>query len=72
MSKPEYEKALDQLAALLRRKPLTARAIAAVLGCCKPAAYGRLAALRQRGDSVYSMEVREGAVGPKSLAYGVR
>lgn len=70
--RPEYTATLDRLAALLKKKPLTAKAIAKAMDCCIPAAHGRLAALRERGDALYTMPVRESPVGPLSTAYGLR
>ena len=63
---------LDRLAALLRKRPLTAREIADVMGCCKPTAYERIEALKRRGDAVYSLERNRTQPGPRALAYGVR
>lgn len=68
----DYTQTLDKLTALLRRKPLTAKAIAAAMGCCKPAVYHRIAALRERGEQLYSFSTRESPTGPMSTAYGIR
>lgn len=68
----DYTQTLDKLAALLRRKPLTAKAISEAMGCCKPAVYSRIAALRDRGEKIYSFSVRESVTGPKSTSYGIR
>jgi predicted ArsR family transcriptional regulator len=70
-SREAYEKTLDKLASLLRKKPMTAKQIAERLGCCKPVAYERLKSLTKRGDKLYTTKVREGSVGPKSIAYGL-
>ncbi len=64
--------ALDRLAALLRKRPLTAREIAKLTGCCRPTAYERVEALKRRGDAVYSLQRNRTQPGPKALAYGVR
>lgn len=69
----DYRKTLDRLAAMLRRGPMTARAISDTLGCCRPAAYQRVAALRKRGDHVYEMRASDPTrSGPEAVAYGVR
>lgn len=67
----EYQKTLAKLAAMLRKQPMTAREIAEVLGCCKPAAYQRIRALQSR-EQVYTIPRRESVTGPKSIAYGIR
>lgn len=72
MTKDDYDKALDKLTELLKAKPLSARAIAKALRCCRPTAYARLAALRERGAAVYEMTARESVTGPDSTLYGVR
>jgi transposase len=72
-SESAYSDTLDRLATLLRRKPLTAREIAAHFGCCIPIAYTRIKALRAQGLAVYTMPANTPSrPGPKSLAYGVR
>ncbi len=67
-----YTKVLDRLAALLRREPMTARQIAEELKCCRPAAYQRLAALKKRGERIFTMPIRESVTGPGSTAYVIR
>ncbi len=67
--KPDYEKTLDKLAAMLRRKSMTAKAIAKALKCCKPSAYHRLAALSERGEKLETETVRESSTGPSATAY---
>lgn len=62
---------LDALEQLLREQPMTARAIAAAMGCCRPVAYDRLRALKKRGVKLRQRRVREGASGPKATAYSV-
>lgn len=65
--------ALDALARLLRRGPLTARQIAQQTRCCKPAAYARIRALENRGERVYTVRLTErNSPGPEPLAYGIR
>ncbi len=76
-TKTDYNKTLDKLAELLRRKPMTARAISEALTCCRPAAYQRLRALQERGDAVFEMQAPElpkgsRKPGPRSIAYGIR
>lgn len=70
-SKSDYEKTLDKLSKLLRRKPLTAKQIAAALACCKPVAYQRVKALQARGERVHIKRVREGNTGPESAQYAI-
>ncbi len=71
MTTPAKTKNLDKLAALLRRKPLTARQIAKATGCCRPTAYARLAALEERGDPVFKTTGPGAATGPKPVTYGM-
>lgn len=72
-TRKEYDQTLDRLAGLLKRKPMTARSIAEVLGCCKPAAYQRIAALQARGHAVYTLPTQEDSrPGPRSVLYGIR
>lgn len=74
-SRADYDATLDKLAALLRKRPLTARAIAARLECSKPVAYQRLRDLPERlanGERVVEEPVRESKRGPLSVAYGIR
>lgn len=66
-----YEKNLDKLAALLRTKALTVKELAAKLDCCKPTVYARIAALKKRGDRVYSLPRAADGTGPRPLAYGI-
>jgi hypothetical protein len=68
-----YEQTLDELAAELRRAPMTAREIKERFGCSLPIAYQRIKALkrRRRGERVYEAEVTRGTKGPKPIAYGV-
>ncbi len=72
MTRENYGKTLDNLTAMLKRKPMTARAIAAAQRCSRPVAYQRLEALRERGETVYALPVREASRGPLSVAYGIR
>lgn len=68
-----YDDALDKLAALLRRKPLTPRQIAEAMGCCRPTAYQRLQALIDRGENVYQLRVKgTKSTGPTPFSFGVR
>lgn len=62
---------LDALLDCLRAKPATARALADALGCTKPTAYARLAALEAQGHKLQRTTVREGSTGPKSVAYSL-
>lgn len=81
-SQAAYSDTLDRLAEMLRRKPMTAREIAEAFKCCKPIAYKRLQALRQRGDVVFEEMLPPDSrmlggrmlkrSGPRSVAYGVR
>lgn len=71
-ARPEYQKTLAKLASLLKRKPMTARAIAVELGCCVPAAYERLRALKKTGVALYEIEAQQETTGPKATAYGIR
>lgn len=70
--KTEYNHTLGRLEVLLRRTPMTARAIAKTMGCCRPVAYQRLAALRARGLPICEVQIRESATGPRSTAYSIR
>lgn len=73
MSTARQTAALDALAKLLRKGPLTARQIANVTRCCKPAAYSRVRALELRGERVYTVRVANPTrSGPEPLAYGIR
>lgn len=72
MSTARQTAALDSLAKLLRKGPLTARQIAAITKCCKPAAYERVRALELRGERVYTVRIVNRASGPEPLAYGIR
>lgn len=67
-----YLDTLDHLAALLRRYPMTAKQIATRYDCCKPIAYARIRALKQRGEKLLKTKVRESATGPKSVAYSIK
>jgi predicted ArsR family transcriptional regulator len=72
-NKPSYDKMLDKLMALLKRKPMTARQIADALDCCRPSAYQRLQALRKRGVFVYTMPPQKGTgPGVRPVYYWVR
>lgn len=67
-----HAKRLDQLASLLRRRPLTAREIADRMKCCKPAAYARVRALIERGDRVLEIRRTDRARrGPSPVAYWI-
>jgi len=66
------KKNLDRLAALLKRKPLTARQVADELECCRPTAYQRIRALEERGDAVFKIAAPAEGTGPRPVAYGVR
>ena len=63
---------IDQLAALIRRAPLTAREIAERLGVSKPTAYKLIRSLIERGDRVFTERRNSGRPGPAAVAYGVR
>lgn len=65
-AKPEYTE--EQFIEVLKEKPHTALGLKKRLGCTKPTAYARIAALKKRME-VREMEVREGLHGPKSKAY---
>lgn len=69
----KHEQALTRLAKLLKRGPMTARAIAQATDCCKPVAYARIRALQERGFSLYSVRASDGSArrGPKALAWGI-
>lgn len=68
----KYDLRLDDLAAMLKQEPMSAKTVALVFECCKPAAYQRIAALRARGDVVYEIPIRESVTGPDSIAFGIR
>lgn len=67
-----HDKALNKLAELLRKKPLTALQISQVTGCCKPTAYARLLALKRRGDRLVEIRQSSGRPGPSAVAYSIR
>jgi hypothetical protein len=71
-SRAAYTDTLDELANMLRRKPMTARQISERFGCSRPVAYDRLEALRLRGEPVCEIPLREARRGPRSKAYGIR
>jgi hypothetical protein len=68
----EYERTLERLVSMLRRKPMTAKQIAQQMGCCIPVAHERIAALLERGAGVYMVPTDSKRTGPKATAYGVR
>lgn len=72
-SRTEYDQTLDQLATLLRQKPMTARQIADELKCCRPAAYQRLRALKKRGDPLRKVRTpkQQGRPGPRAVRYEI-
>lgn len=60
------------LASILTSERLTAKQIAARLGCSKPTAYARLVDLRRDPPTALKLStirVREGKTGPTSKAY---
>lgn len=67
-----HARALERLAELLRKEPLTALQISQRTKCCKPTAYARLAALKRRGDSVVEIRQRSGRTGPSAVSYSIR
>ncbi len=67
----EYEKTLENLTKLLKRKAMSARAIADAQKCCKPAAYQRVRALQSRGVKVEESMGREAVSGPLSVLYSI-
>jgi predicted ArsR family transcriptional regulator len=67
----KYEKTLNRLSRLLRRKPMTAREIADALRCCVPVVYRRLQALEERGERLYCRQTKSSAPGVKAKAYGL-
>ena len=72
--KSAYRRTLADLTKLLKRKPCTAREIAAAMNCCRLAAYQRIDALRERGAAIYTLPAAriEGVTGPSATAYGIR
>lgn len=71
MKPAEYLKILDRLTVLLRRKPMTARAIAEAMHCSRPVAHDRLAALRLRGERLLEVSASQRSTGPKAVAYWI-
>lgn len=74
-ARAEYDKVLDQLATMLRRKPRTARAVAEALGCSRPVAYARLEDVKERlrpGERLHVERVRESVRGPPAVCYSIR
>lgn len=67
-----FQDVLDRLAKLLTKEPLTALQISARTGCCKPAAYQRVQALKARGEAVYELPGESDRPGPAPIAYGIR
>lgn len=68
----QFNRTLKRLVSLLKAKPMTAKAIAEAMECCRPTAYQRLEALRSKGVEVYEVrQVTKGKTGPRSTAYGV-
>ena len=63
---------LDRLAALLKRKPRTAKEIMKALGCCKPTAYQWVQQLRDRGEAVFELVEPATRPGPAPRLFGVR
>lgn len=68
---PNYEKDLEKLAKLLRRKPLTAREISVKLRCCVPTAYQRVRELERRGTPVRRQPAKKVGTGPRALAFAI-
>jgi transposase len=65
--------ALDKLAKLLTKTPLTGKQIAKRMRCSKPTAYAWIALLRERGHVVYELAApTAGTSGPVPTAFGVR
>lgn len=62
---------LQELAELLRRRPMTIARIAAKTKCSKVTAYKRVRALRNRGFAVQVKRVRGSLVGPYSTEYSL-
>lgn len=73
MSAAELSPALAQLAALLRKRPHTAKDIVSATKCSKPTAYARVRALIAAGVRVQVTPVqkRQKTTGPQAVAYSV-
>jgi transposase len=66
------EKSLRSLAALLKKKPMTAKQVAAHFGCTKVTAYVWIRALPDLGFRLKtSTEKEEGVTGPAALTYSI-
>lgn len=72
MKRPDA--ALDELAALLRKRPHTAKEISAALRCCRPTAYKRIRALIDRGDPITEviMRSKSNTTGPRATLYALK
>lgn len=66
-----YDDRLMRLRVLLEAQPLTAKQIAKRMGCCLPAVYERIAALRTRGVNVVEQRRATKSTGPKPVAFNV-
>lgn len=65
-----HDEALDRVLKELKKKPLTARGVAALCDCSKPTAYARIIALEtKRKIKLVRSEVREGKSGPPSTLF---
>jgi transposase len=64
---------LDQLAARLKRQPMTARQIAEAFNVARPTAYEWIRKLTARGESVFEIRTRASKrTGPRPVVYGIR
>lgn len=57
----------------MRRGPLTARQVAALLKCSKPTAYARIREVLKSEPRAYTTRVQDPRrTGPAAVAYGIR
>lgn len=61
----------QEVAGLLKRKPMSAREVAEALGVSRPTAYAHIAALPAHGYRIAVVSKRKGARGPKATCYRV-
>lgn len=67
----EHKRLIEGLAKLLSQTPMSALELSKAMGCGKPTAYRRLAALKEHGFDVRTRRVA-GKSGPKAKVYEVK
>lgn len=67
-----YDRVLDKLTVLLRKKMMTAREIAVETKCSRVTAYQRIRDLISRGEDVIETKNnRSKTPGPRAIKYGI-